>query len=187
MPRAKTGLSGPSAARRRVDLAPKITIPDRNRLEPLVPDRQPADSICEEEEAQDSCKSGQTPCHCFDPPGGLARFSRFHREHQHCKSGVKPEQDFWKQTQTPDGGLMSLCDARRLWSGDAGLTLSTSNYFLKNAAFFSMRSFLSSGKSSRAWIESEVQAGTQAPQSMQPSGSTYICVVAAKSGSSCFG
>ena len=46
-----------------------------------------------------------------------------------------------------------------------------------------MKSFFSSGTSSSAWIESEVQAGMHAPQSMQPSGSTDIWVAASKPGS----
>src|ERR1017187_4969213 len=58
---------------------------------------------------------------------------------------------------------------------------------LYKAAFFSMKSVFSSGTSSRACIESDVQTGIQAPQSMQPSGSTYISVAASKPGSSCLG
>ena len=45
---------------------------------------------------------------------------------------------------------------------------------LVKVASFSVNSFLSSGRSSRARIESDPQAGMQAPQSMQPAGSTYI-------------
>src|SRR5579862_2798770 len=52
------------------------------------------------------------------------------------------------------------------------LTSSGSAQFLKKAAFFSTNSFLSSGRSSAARIESEVHAGMQAPQSMHSAGST---------------
>src|SRR6476659_2083317 len=50
----------------------------------------------------------------------------------------------------------------------AAVTDSKPLQFWKNAAFFSMKSFFSSGTSSSAGIESEVHAGMHAPQSMHP-------------------
>jgi len=57
----------------------------------------------------------------------------------------------------------------------------------KYAAFFSMNSFLSSGRSSAGWSESEVHTGTQAPQSMHSTGLTYIWVAVSNCGSSFLG